>query len=177
MEMSSSYGLPPLQSDEDIETELPRDKVLGGRCGIDASEELCSAKVFRLRAELAMIQSRIRRELYTAKSRRQSTNRLPRAVGDLDFALEYWRSTTQVEVELCDGVQNGDSLLYIPTVAPGLTYYYCVLMVPWAALQPKSQQATLDVLLRHDAIPMPRLQVTASAAKVSTAISATIALI
>ncbi|KAH7011055.1 fungal-specific transcription factor domain-containing protein [Ilyonectria destructans] len=177
IEMSSNCGLPPLQSDEDIEINLPRDKPLDDRCGIDDSKELCSAKIFRLRAELATIQSRIRRELYTAKSRRQSTDQLLRAVRDLDFALEHWRSTTPVEVELCDGAQNGDSPLDKPVISLCLTYHHCVSMVHWAVLQSKSQQATLDAPSRHDALPIPRLQVTASTAKVRVAAIATIALI
>ena len=177
VEMSSNCGLPPLQSDEDVETNLPRNKLLGDDGDINHREDSSGAKVFRLRVELTIIQSRIRRELYAAKSLRQPTDRLLRAVRDLSRGLEHWQSTIPVEIRWGNDVQNETSALDKPAALLHFTYYHCILMVHWAVFRVRAQEVTADELSGESALYTLHLQVTASITTIRAAARATIGLL
>ncbi|UQC86042.1 uncharacterized protein CLUP02_11541 [Colletotrichum lupini] len=78
-ETGLNHGLDSIQDDDDIETELPS----GWGEGVD---------ILNLRAKLAMVESSIRRRLYTAKGLRLTDADLVKAIIDLDALLEEWRS-------------------------------------------------------------------------------------
>ncbi|KAH6874359.1 fungal-specific transcription factor domain-containing protein [Thelonectria olida] len=176
MEMSSNCGLPPSQSDEDIDIGLPEDRSLDRHSDMTNSEE-GGDKVFRPRVELAIIQARIRRGLYTAKSRRQSTDQLLGTVHDLDPALEHWRSIAPVALQSYNSPQDGDCALDKSLVSLSFAYYHCISMVHWAVLRSKIQQSAVDGAARDHAMSIPQLQVIASTAKVRVAARAMIAMI
>lgn len=176
MEVSSNCGLPPLQSPEELDTDLPSDTPISLHCGIYDLEEPPNTKAFRLRAELATIQASIRRELYAVKQRHQFTEQVLKAVRDLDTALEHWQSAASIGVEFRNDAQSGDIPLNQPLISLHLAYHHCVSLVHWAGLQSESEQAMPDASSPDATLSAP-IQITTSATKVRLAARSMIALI
>ncbi|TEA19734.1 Fusaridione A cluster transcription factor fsdR [Colletotrichum sidae] len=121
-EMGLNHGLDSIQDDDDIETELPT--------GPTAE----TADVLNLRAKLAMVESSIRRRLYTAKGLRLADDDVVKAIIDLDALLEEWKSSCpspelQPTYEPAKpGVELAPDVLDMH-----LAFYRCALMVHWTA--------------------------------------------
>ncbi|KDN71102.1 hypothetical protein CSUB01_07192 [Colletotrichum sublineola] len=128
-EIGLNHGLDSMQDNDDIETELP-------------SGWENDADVLNLRAKLAMVESSVRRRLYTAKGLRLVDDALTKAITDLDALLEEWRSSVPAELR-----PSADSPSTISDIIPDilnlhLAYYRCVMMVHWAARR-HEQYATM----------------------------------
>lgn len=142
IEMSLYCGLPPLHSDEDIEINPPEEALLNGDKTNDLQRDSRCANVFATRVQLAIIQSRVRRELFAAKSLDQAPNELLGIVSELDFVLENWRSRNAVELWTKAAATTKTALLDRPVVVLYLTYHNCVSMIQWAVIRHGVHQTT-----------------------------------
>ena len=122
-ETSLLHGVPTCIRCEDIDTELP---------GADASD-VDGLRVFRLRADLATIQSVIRRRLYAARALQQTDGDLIDTVQELNRLLEAWRA--KVPADLAPVAERGpdDEPRELPILLLHLSYYSTVSMVSWAS--------------------------------------------
>lgn len=161
-EISLNCGIPPILHDEDIDSPLPRQGVPRGTTGDDLSSGLSGTTVFALRAELATIQARIRKQLYAAKAYCLSDDELIQTVAHLASALDTWRSNVPTDVQPGRHGETSDSLLETPVIMLHLSYYNSVSMVHWAVRRHSEWAA-------GDASGLHQEQMAASAVRVKTA--------
>ncbi|KAL6810243.1 fungal-specific transcription factor domain-containing protein [Trichoderma sp. SZMC 28015] len=177
MELSSICGLPPLQADEDAQTELPTLNVSSGQGCMNGIGELNDSVVFRLRVQLTVINSRIRKSLYLTKSRHQSPSQLLIISKELDRVLEHWHSTIPIHLQPGFNEEKGRYRLERPSVALQFVYYHCISMVHWAVIRDRAQQHPADEQINDTSEHTPQGSVAASTRKVRSAAQATIALL
>lgn len=148
LDKSSSllYDVASTQDDDDIEIELPT------RVDDDAGW-------FKLRAKLAMVESSVRKWLYTARGLRLGDEEIIKVIIDLDGVLE------DCIADLAPGIQNiydgvPDSVGLDPEAVNFLlALYNCSIMIHWAARR-HSQWGSVggSVAIRPGILEMPRLQ-------------------
>ncbi|KAL0938319.1 uncharacterized protein CTRU02_204929 [Colletotrichum truncatum] len=162
-EMGLNHGLDSTQDDDDIETELPTG--LGN--GVD---------ILNLRAKLAMVESSIRRRLYTTKGLRLAEDDVVKAIIDLDALLEEWRLSLPVDLQPSYDTPQAGSDIAPDVLNLHLAFYRCVLMVHWAARR-HSQYKTVAILMGTPAgFEMPYIQLSFSQKRCRTAAYATLGL-
>lgn len=126
-EMSLTSGMPPLHHVEDIDIPLPRVKLF------DAEDPVShDAAVFPFLARLAMIQYRVRRDLYAAKAFSLSHDRLIETVLNLGFDLEEWRSSVPFAIQPGRHGATSGTELQTPELMLYFVYYNALTMVHWA---------------------------------------------
>ncbi|EQB46796.1 hypothetical protein CGLO_14138 [Colletotrichum gloeosporioides Cg-14] len=162
-EMGLNHGLDSIQDDDDIETELPT----GLGEGVD---------ILNLRAKLAMVESSIRRRLYTAKGLRLNDDDVVKAIIDLDALLEEWRSSLPADLQpTYDSPKSGQD--FAPDVLNlHLAFYRCTLMVHWAARRHSQFKAVAVLLGTPAGFEMPYIQLSFSQKRCRTAAHATLGL-
>lgn len=127
VEMSLNCGIPPLHHVEDVETSLPLvDVFAGDDCGSH------NTAVFPFLARLAMIQSRVRRDLYAAKAFSLSDDELIQIVLDLGLDLEEWRSKVPFAMQPGRHGATSKAELETPVLMLHFVYYNALAMVHWA---------------------------------------------
>lgn len=162
-EMGLNHGLDSIQDDDDIETELP--------CDIRKQ-----ADILNLRAKLAMVESSIRRRLYTAKGLRLTDDDVVKAIIDLDALLEEWRSSLPVDLQPSYEAPAVGSVIAPDVLHLHLAFYRCTLMVHWAARRHR-QYKTVAVLMGTPAgFEMPYIQLSFSQKRCRMAAHATMGL-
>ncbi|KAF6793728.1 hypothetical protein CMUS01_16071 [Colletotrichum musicola] len=162
-EMGLNHGLDSTQDDDDIETELPS----GPGEGPD---------ILNLRAKLAMVESSVRRRLYTAKGLRLTDDDVVKAIIDLDALLEEWRTSLPTDLQPSYEAPQAGSDITPDVLNLHLAFYRCTLMVHWAARR-HSQHKTVAVLMGTPAVfEMPYIQLSFSQKRCRTAAEATLGL-
>ncbi|WQF84309.1 hypothetical protein CDEST_09323 [Colletotrichum destructivum] len=162
-EMGLNHGLDSIQDDDDIETELPS----GRGDGVD---------VLNLRAKLAMVESSIRRRLYTAKGLRLTDDDLVKAIIDLDALLEEWRSSLPAELQPSYEPRTASPDIASDILNLHLAFFRCTMMVHWAARR-HNQYPTMAVLVgTSGGFEMPYIQLSFSQKRCRMAAHATIGL-
>ncbi|KAH6962399.1 fungal-specific transcription factor domain-containing protein [Ilyonectria sp. MPI-CAGE-AT-0026] len=172
-DISLYSGMPPLQPIDDIERELPSSD--------EMTDVLCASQtwvIFRARAELATIQSRIRAGLYTPKALLQETFQLSRTVVELDLALEDWKSRLPLGISPDNSTaRSGQPPLPLPVISLYLAYFNCVSMVHWTLLRRNLSESLGESSSNGFGVELPHLQTTASVAKILAASRATMGLL
>lgn len=162
-ETGLNHGLDSIQDDDDIETELPS----GWGEGVD---------ILNLRAKLAMVESSIRRRLYTAKGLRLTDADLVKAIIDLDALLEEWRSSMPANLQPSYEAPALGSDIAPDILNLQLAFYRCTMMVHWAARR-HDQYSTVAVLMGTPAgFEMPYIQLSFSQKRCRMAAHATLGL-
>lgn len=127
-------------TDIDLPTECSPDS-----CGLVAlEEEHRSASIFRLRAELAKIQSRVQKKLYSMKSLKRTGSQLVGSIQELQGELHDWISRVHSEVRPDFDHTLTSSMQEMPIVNLHLMYFNCVSMIHWTAMRGSSWKATTD---------------------------------
>ncbi|SPO06380.1 uncharacterized protein DNG_09069 [Cephalotrichum gorgonifer] len=132
MEASLGYGIPPILHDEDTDLPLPLSEIPQNTGETEPRPGSWNAAVFAYRAELATIQSRIRKRLYSAKAYSLSDDDLSETVVELGSALANWRSEVPQEIQPGRHGQTSTVVLETPVILLHLVYYNCTAMVHWA---------------------------------------------
>jgi len=129
-DISLHNGLSPSFSQPDIDMELPSPQYLEPGELSQAGLPVHHGTVFRLRAELSTIQSRIRRDLYSANAMNIPSNELVATLLRLTTAVEGWKSRVPPEILLdssSDDVSLDGAVLHLH-----FAYYNCISMTYWA---------------------------------------------
>jgi hypothetical protein len=142
-------GRPPLIHDQDIGVALPKEEE--GKLFPSGRPKF---NTFRIAAKLAMIESRVYSELYSARSQTKSPLQKLKAVGEFDSALEKWRDSIPIEIRpdyeiLCDDHQ------LLPVIVLHYSYYNCLSAVhrvsigygPWSSESTKYDSIPSDIQL------------------------------
>ncbi|KAJ5115077.1 hypothetical protein NUU61_000836 [Penicillium alfredii] len=98
-DMSIKTGMPSVYKDDDISLEYTNSDSLGCPGDIISSETWLEATVFRLRTELAVIESDIQNRLYSEKSSKRTASQLLQAVVELDYRLEDWKEKVPLNIQ------------------------------------------------------------------------------
>ena len=142
-ETSISYGTPSMLTEDDLDIDLPAERSPDG-CGlITLKGEQRHINIFRLRAELALIQSRVQKKLYSAKSLKQSGSQLLQMIRELQCELENWRSRVPLEVRPEFDRTLESSMRDTPVVNLHFMYFHCISMIHWTALRRSSWNAAM----------------------------------
>jgi hypothetical protein len=143
-ETSISYGIPSMLTEDDLDIDLPAETSQDG-CGLVALEgEQRHINTFRMRAELAIIQSRVQAKLYGAKSLKQTGSHLLKVISELHCQLDGWRLRIPSEVRPEFGGTLKSSMRDTSLVNLHFMYFNCVSMIHWTALRQCSWQADRD---------------------------------
>lgn len=127
-DISLNCGTPPLIHDEDIDFPLPNQPIPRGIADQTSSGSL-STSVFAPRVELAAIQARIRKQLYSKNAFHLSDTELIQIVAQLASALDSWRTKVPVDIRPGQDAQPSDAAQLTPTLLLHLVFYNCVSMV------------------------------------------------
>jgi Fungal specific transcription factor domain. len=98
-DMSIKTGMPSTYNDDDISLGYTTSDSLGCPGKVVVSEVCVEATIFRLRAQLAVIESKIQNQLYSEKSTKCSATQLLQAVVELEYRLEDWKGHVPLNIQ------------------------------------------------------------------------------
>jgi hypothetical protein len=135
-DISMRSGQPPVQHDDDIDVDLPRDSLNDGVGYIFLAHGLWPMDFLRFRIQLAVIQGAIYRDLYSAKATRQSDDRRAAAVKELGERLKQWMSSISIFFQpefLTQKLREPFDILHI--VILHFTYFNCLTLIHRSSFQ------------------------------------------
>jgi hypothetical protein len=114
-------GHPSVINDDDIGIDLPQEKTVI-EVRPDGSTRYA---IFRCQTQLAMLESRIYSELYSARSLKRSALDRLRSIGELDKALLEWKEALPLEIRP-EKVLGRVEEQYLPIVMMHFAYFNCI---------------------------------------------------
>ncbi|KAF2969377.1 hypothetical protein GQX73_g4217 [Xylaria multiplex] len=90
-------GRPPAQDDDDMNVELPDADPADHIGNIPLANGKGKMNLFRVMCELAVIESRIYKRLYSTKATKLSDGELLQTIGELDKELETWKDNIDID--------------------------------------------------------------------------------
>ncbi|KAJ2987185.1 hypothetical protein NUW58_g4643 [Xylaria curta] len=90
-------GRPPAQDDDDMNVDLPDADPADHIGNIPLANGKGKMNLFRVMCELAVIESRIYRRLYSTKATKLSDGELLQTIGELDKELETWKDNIDID--------------------------------------------------------------------------------
>lgn len=125
-DMSIKTGLPSVYSNDDLGLDYASSGSLGVPGKIAISGNRVEAIVFRIRTELAMIQSSIQSRLYSEKSAKMTVTQLLGAAVELDHQLEEWKEKIPSEMQPGHTLWSAVAPLKEPIISLHFAYYHAV---------------------------------------------------
>ncbi|KAI1366584.1 N-terminal binuclear Zn cluster-containing protein [Xylaria arbuscula] len=89
-------GRPPAQDDDDMNVDLPDADPADHIGNIPLADGKGKMNLFRVMCELAVIESRIYRRLYSTKATKLSDGEMLQTIGELDKELEAWKDSIDI---------------------------------------------------------------------------------
>ncbi|KAL4954409.1 putative C6 transcription factor [Aspergillus filifer] len=132
--LSLVTGLPPRLDDAQCDLDIAMNNCT--RFGTQKSRVDTFPEVYLNRyIELALLQTKIQRELYSISAMRQSDAELIRKIRDLDHELEFWRESLDTTDQPCLSYRARDSLQYTDMRFSifHLQYHHCMVMIHQAS--------------------------------------------
>ncbi|TGJ86027.1 hypothetical protein E0Z10_g2787 [Xylaria hypoxylon] len=90
-------GRPPAQDDDDMNVDLPEADPVDHIGNIPLANGKGKMNLFRVMCELAVIESRIYKRLYSTKATKLSDGELLQTIGELDKELESWKDSIDID--------------------------------------------------------------------------------
>ncbi|KAI9679109.1 MAG: hypothetical protein M1829_001779 [Trizodia sp. TS-e1964] len=119
--LSFRLGRPSNISDEDIGVGLPGDHQDDD---VDCYDDDGKSSIFRSRCTLAILESKIQSELYSARSMSRSTQQRQQTIAQLDLQLQQWRDSVSLSIRP-EHVISCDSTKLMSAILLHLMYYQC----------------------------------------------------
>lgn len=98
-DISIKTGMPSAYNDDDISLGYTSSDSLGCPGKIVASEIRVEATVFRLRTQIAVIESNIQNQLYSEKATKCGADTCLQAVAELDYQLGDWKEQVPLNIQ------------------------------------------------------------------------------
>jgi hypothetical protein len=114
-------GHPSVMNDNDIGVDLPKEHKKFS-CNSDGSQRY---DIFRCQVQLALLESRIYTELYSARAHKRSLLERLRSVGQIDKELQEWRMTIPIEIRPDEFIRCSQEQ-FPPVFLMQFEYYNCV---------------------------------------------------
>lgn len=142
-EIYSSCGIPLLLAKDHTEFDVPSESSLNGHEIVAREGEQASVSIFRHRAELAIIQSRVHKKLYSTKSLTPEGSRLL-LKSKLQCELNEWLS--KVPSVIRPGLDNiiTQPIEDLTVLRLHFVYFNCASMVYWTAYRASPNQVVVE---------------------------------
>ncbi|KAL2135080.1 hypothetical protein VTI74DRAFT_9896 [Chaetomium olivicolor] len=119
-------GRPPAQDDDDMNVELPDDDPADGIGNIPLADGKGKMNLFRVMCELAIVESKVYRRLYSTKATKQSDGELLNTIGELDKELEDWKDRIPIDFRPEHEINAHHTPLILHIVMLHFNYYNCL---------------------------------------------------
>lgn len=119
-------GRPFAQDDDDMNVELPDADPEDNIGNIPLADGKGKMNLFRVMCELAIIESRVYKKLYSTRATKQSDGELLQTIGDLDQELEDWKDRIPIDFRPENEIKASHTPLILHVVMLHFTYYNCL---------------------------------------------------
>ncbi|PSS00760.1 fungal-specific transcription factor domain-containing protein [Coniella lustricola] len=119
-------GRPFAQDDDDMNVELPDEDPEDNIGNIPLADGKGKMNLFRVMCELAQIESKVYKRLYSTKATKQTDGELLQTIGELDQELEDWKDRMPIEYRPENEIQASHTPLILHVVMLHFTYYNCL---------------------------------------------------
>ncbi|KAL2259348.1 hypothetical protein VTK26DRAFT_6997 [Humicola hyalothermophila] len=119
-------GRPPAQDDDDMNVELPDADPADGIGNIPLADGKGKMNLFRVMCELAIVESRVYKKLYSTKASKQSDGELLNTIGELDKELEDWKDRIPIDFRPEHEIKASHTPLILHIVMLHFNYYNCL---------------------------------------------------
>ncbi|GAB1314282.1 hypothetical protein MFIFM68171_04492 [Madurella fahalii] len=119
-------GRPPAQDDDDMNVELPDADPADGIGNIPLADGKGKMNLFRVMCELAIVESKVYRRLYSTKATKQSDGELLNTIGELDKELEDWKDRIPIDFRPEHEIKASHTPLILHIVMLHFNYYNCL---------------------------------------------------
>jgi len=119
-------GRPPAQDDDDMNVELPDADPADGIGNIPLADGKGKMNLFRVMCELAIVESKVYKRLYSTKASKQSEGELLKAIGELDKELEDWKDRIPIDFRPEHEIKASHTPLILHIVMLHFNYYNCL---------------------------------------------------
>lgn len=134
------YGRASVIKDEDIAVDLPKQKLYFERY----PSGIRNFNPFPSLARLALLESRVYSELYSATSRTKSNAERLLCIRMLDTELQTWKDALPIEVRLGHNILCDNNMSYFFVSTMHLSYYNCLSTIHRASVQHNSWNTRLE---------------------------------
>ncbi|KAH8691251.1 fungal-specific transcription factor domain-containing protein [Talaromyces proteolyticus] len=143
-EISITCGIPSILEKDNMDIELPTEWPPDS-CGLVAlGGEQRSINVFRLRVELANVQSRVQEKLYSVKTLKRTGSQLLETIQELQRELLDWRLRVPLEVRPEFDRPLMSFMRDTPLLGLHFMYFNCVSMIYWTAMRGSSGKVAME---------------------------------
>ncbi|ROT39244.1 hypothetical protein SODALDRAFT_332682 [Sodiomyces alkalinus F11] len=119
-------GRPPAQDDDDMNVELPDADPEDNIGNIPLPNGKGKMNLFRAMCEIAQIESKVYRRLYSTKAAKQSCGELLYTICNLDEELEAWRNRIPIDFRPDHEIRASHTPLILHVVMLHMTYHNCL---------------------------------------------------
>ena len=119
-------GRPPAQDDDDMNVELPDADPQDNIGNIPLADGKGKMNLFRVMCEIALIESKVYRRLYSVKATKQTDGELLNTIGELDRELEDWKDRIPIDFRPEHEIQASHTPLILHIVMLHFNYYNCL---------------------------------------------------
>ncbi|KAK4242289.1 hypothetical protein C8A03DRAFT_40410 [Achaetomium macrosporum] len=119
-------GRPPAQDDDDMNVELPDADPADGIGNIPLADGKGKMNLFRVMCELAIVESKVYKKLYSTKATKQSDGELLNTIGELDKELEDWKDRIPIDFRPEHEIKASHTPLILHIVMLHFNYYNCL---------------------------------------------------
>ncbi|KAK4127374.1 hypothetical protein N657DRAFT_566444 [Parathielavia appendiculata] len=119
-------GRPPAQDDDDMNVELPDEDPADGIGNIPLADGKGKMNLFRVMCELAIVESKVYKRLYSTKATKQSVGELLNTIGELDKELEDWKDRIPIDFRPEHEIKASHTPLILHIVMLHFNYYNCL---------------------------------------------------
>ncbi|RWA05072.1 hypothetical protein EKO27_g10036 [Xylaria grammica] len=116
-------GRPPAQDDDDMNVELPEADPADHIGNIPLANGKGKMNLFRVMCELAVIESRIYKRLYSTKATKLSDGELLQTIGELDKDLETWKDSIDIDYRPENEIKASHTPLILHIAMLHFSYY------------------------------------------------------
>ncbi|KAK0720446.1 fungal-specific transcription factor domain-containing protein [Lasiosphaeris hirsuta] len=122
-------GRPMAQDDDDMNVDLPDADPADGIGNIPLADGKGKMNLFRVMCELALVESKVYKKLYSTKATKQADGELLNTIGELDQELEDWKDSIPIDFRPEHEIKASHTPLILHIVMLHYTYYNCLTTV------------------------------------------------
>ncbi|KAK0626710.1 fungal-specific transcription factor domain-containing protein [Immersiella caudata] len=119
-------GRPPAQDDDDMNVELPSADPPDNIGNIPLADGKGKMNLFRVMCEIATIESKVYKRLYSTKATKQSPGEILNVIGELDQELDEWKDSLPIDFRPEHEIKASHTPLILHIVMLHFTYYNCL---------------------------------------------------
>lgn len=128
-------GRPPAQDDDDMNVDLPTEDPEDNIGNIPLADGKGKVNLFRMMCCIARIESRVYKQLYSARAAKQTEGELLHTIGELDRELEAWKDSVPIDFRPEHEIKAAHTPLVLHVVVLHLTYYNCLATIHRMSIQ------------------------------------------